>query len=126
MLLVETELENGPFAAREARHQIANVEGALPERVRADVTLLVSELVTNAFRHSGQSESASIHLRAEMTGRTIRIEVTDRGGVRLPAIREADDDGGWGLRIVEEIADRWGTARDPSGTLVWFEIEAVT
>lgn len=126
MLLVETELENGPFAAREARHQIANVEGALPERIRSDVTLLVSELVTNAFRHAGQSESESIHLRAEMTGRTIRIEVTDRGSDRSPAIREADVDGGWGLRIVEEIADRWGTATGPSGTLVWFEIEAVT
>ncbi len=126
MLLVETELENGPFAAREARHQIANAGDALPERVRADVTLLVSELVTNAFRHSGQSKSGSIRLRAEMTGRVVRIEVTDRGGVRSPAIREADVDGGWGLRIVEEIADRWGSTRDPSGTLVWFEIEAVT
>lgn len=126
MVLVEARLENGPFAAREARHQIARVQDSLPAPVRADVTLLVSELVTNAFRHSGQPTSDPILLRVEVIGGTVRIEVTDMGAGGSPAIREAGADGGWGLRIVEEVADRWGTTRTPSGTVVWFELEAVT
>lgn len=125
MLIVDTEIENGPFAAREARHEIANVESRLPESRRSDVTLLVSELVTNAYRHSGQETHDSIGLRVELTGSTVRIEVADRGAGKTPAIREAGEDGGWGLRIVETVADRWGTSRDPSGTVVWFELEAV-
>ena len=125
MLIVDTEISNGPFAAREARHELATIAPQLPEPVRKDVTLLVSELVTNAYRHSGQAANDSIGLRVEVTGNTVRIEVADRGGARTPAIREADDSGGWGLRIVETVADRWGTSRDPSGTVVWFELEAV-
>lgn len=125
MLIVDTEIENGPFAAREARHEIATVAPQLPEPVRNDVTLLVSELVTNAYRHSGQATKDAIGLRVELTGNTVRIEVSDRGGPRMPAVREADDTGGWGLRIVETVADRWGTSRNRSGTVVWFELEAV-
>ena len=36
----------------------------------------------------------------------------------------ADHSGGWGLFLVDRIADRWGVRRTPSGTSVWFEIRS--
>jgi anti-sigma regulatory factor (Ser/Thr protein kinase) len=126
VLLVQTELSNGPNAAREARREIAGVAPALPSDVVDDVTLLVSELVTNSFRHSGRREGDPINLRVDLTGSTVRIEVSDHGDVSTPAIRDPGDDGGWGLRIVERVADRWGTDEIPGGRVVWFEVEAVT
>jgi serine/threonine-protein kinase RsbW len=126
VLLVQTEFTNGPAAAGEARRAIAGLAENLPANLVADVTLLVSELVTNSYRHAGMVEGNSIGLRVELTGRMVRIEVSDRGEGRAPAIREGGYDGGWGLRIVETVADRWGTSRVASGTVVWFEMEAVT
>ncbi len=126
MLLVQTQLESGPYAARIARREIGRLHTSLPEHVLSDATLLVSELVTNAFRHAGRPQGDPIGLRVELRGRVLRIEVTDLGAGRTPAIRLPGDDGGWGLRIVEEVADRWGTTDAASGKVVWFELEAVT
>ena len=126
MLLVQAELSNGPNAAGEARREIAGVAPSLPGKVVDDVTLLVSELVTNSFRHSGRRAGDAIGLRVDLTGSTVRIEVSDRGDARTPEIREPGDDGGWGLRIVDRVADRWGTEEIPGGRVVWFEVEAVT
>lgn len=126
MLLVESQFPNGPLAARDARRTIASIAEKIPVRVLSDVTLLVSELITNSYRHADRPAGEAIGLRAELKGRTLRVEVTDRGSGRAPAIREGGEDGGWGLRIVERVADRWGTTDLPSGKVVWFEIEAVT
>jgi hypothetical protein len=35
--------------------------------------------------------------------------------------RAADRDGGWGLPLVEHLADRWGTFQ--GSTHVWFELD---
>jgi anti-sigma regulatory factor (Ser/Thr protein kinase) len=126
VLLVQAELPNGPNAAREARREIAGVAPSLPDDVVDDVTLLVSELVTNSFRHSGLPEGDPIVLRVDLTGSTVRIEVSDHGDASTPAIREPGDHGGWGLRIVDRVADRWGTDEIAGGRVVWFEVEAVT
>ena len=125
MLLLDAELANGPFAAREARRKIAGIGAALPQQVVSDVTLLVSELVTNSYRHGGLPKSDAIRLRVLSEGGTIRIEVADGGRAGRPEVREPDVDGGWGLRIVEELADRWGADRGAAGTTVWFELEAM-
>jgi len=126
VLLVQADLPNGVGAAREARRHIAGLVDTLGPDVLADLTLLVSELVTNSFRHAGLREGDPIGLRVELNERTVRIEVSERGGRGTPEIREPGEDGGWGLRIVERVADRWGTDIVPGGRVVWFEVEAVT
>lgn len=126
MLLVQTDLSNGASAAREARRHIAALGDTLGNEVVPDLTLLVSELVTNAFRHAGLKEGDPIGLRVELTNGTIRIEVSERGSSGTPAIRDPGEDGGWGLRIVERVADRWGADVVPGRRVVWFEVEAVT
>jgi len=126
VLLVKAEISNGPNAAREARRTIAELERALSAEILYDVTLLVSELVTNSYRHGGLAPDDSIGLRVELAEGTVRIEVTDRGAGGTPAIRDPGEDGGWGLRIVERVANRWGSEDVPEGRVVWFELQAVT
>jgi hypothetical protein len=52
----------------------------------------------------------------------LRVEVRDGGAGFVPERRrERSEPGGWGLMLVEGIADRWGVKRDPT-TTVWFEL----
>jgi anti-sigma regulatory factor (Ser/Thr protein kinase) len=57
----------------------------------------------------------------------VRIEVSDGGAGFVPPKRpaprlDAEEPGGWGLVLVDRLADRWGVARD-EGTSVWFELD---
>ena len=85
-----------------------------------DLTLAVSELVTNAVRHG----KPPIRLRVDCDARRVRVEVHDHGGGR-PAIRRAQKtgpaSGGWGLQFVDRLADRWGTYTTGDLTVVWLE-----
>ncbi len=84
-----------------------------------EMALLVSsELVTNAYRHG----NGEIELRVSVRGERVRIEVIDKGRGKAPAVREqsAEDPGGWGLRIVDQLAVQWGVAE--GATHVWAEL----
>jgi DNA-binding NarL/FixJ family response regulator len=83
------------------------------------VTLLVSEVVTNAIVHAGTEVEVSVELRDE----AVRIEVTDKE-VGLPKPRDAaeEDTSGRGLALVEAMASDWGVEARPGGKVVWFEV----
>ena len=104
---------------------MSTLPAPLSDQTVTDLTLLVSELVTNSYRHAGLNEDDTIRLRILLEERTLRIEVADRGTVRSPSMREPAAEGGWGLHIVERLADRWGTESGPSGTTVWFELDSM-
>ena len=81
--------------------------------------LLTSELVTNAVRHA----ATKIVLRVALEANTVRVEVSDLD-TAMPALREAPDIGGYGLRIVDRLAARWGVVVIPDGgKTVWFELD---
>jgi anti-sigma regulatory factor (Ser/Thr protein kinase) len=90
----------------------------------ADVRLLVSELVTNSVRHSGSGPPESVGLDVAVDSDTIRVEVRDPGSGFEPRARDVDRNrpGGWGLYLVDRLADRWGVVRNHF-TRVWFEID---
>lgn len=104
-----------PAAARAALGAFSH--GLAEERVDAS-RLLVSELVTNAVKYGGDGP-----VRLEVTSRPgrFRAEVIDEGSGFVAAEREVDQEGGWGLPLVEELADRWGTFE--GSTHVWFELD---
>jgi hypothetical protein len=53
----------------------------------------------------------------------LRVMVTDDGcAATVPHIRDAPDESGRGLRIVEAYADAWGVERRGVGHAVWFSI----
>jgi anti-sigma regulatory factor (Ser/Thr protein kinase) len=98
---------------------------ALEGRTREDVTLLVSELVTNCVVHADLAPGQNIDLTLSRRDGTVRVEVRDRGrGFAATLVRSDEDDpgSGFGLFIVEQLADRWGIERGAQ-TCVWFEVD---
>ncbi|MFB7650653.1 MULTISPECIES: SpoIIE family protein phosphatase [unclassified Streptomyces] len=81
--------------------------------------LMVSELVTNAVRHSHARPVELRLVRAD----TLLCEVDDDDH-ELPALKTAgpDDETGRGLRVVSTLAREWGASRTRTGKTVWFEL----
>ncbi|MFF7748034.1 ATP-binding protein [Streptomyces sp. NPDC007971] len=90
----------------------------------APATHIVAELAANAATH-GRLPGRSFRLTLYVVGRTLRVEVTDTRGDRLPRLQVADThaESGRGLLLVDALADRWGVAegRFPRKT-VWAEL----
>ena len=108
-----------PAAAGAARRLLVR-EGLDPD-LDHTVCLLVSEIVTNAIRHAGMGEDERIVLAARMTDDWARIEVRDGGPGFDPDIRHGAT--GYGLRMLDMIASRWGVDRSDAGARVWFEVD---
>ncbi|MEV6400048.1 SpoIIE family protein phosphatase [Streptomyces sp. NPDC051907] len=79
--------------------------------------LILSELVTNAIRHA----SGPIRVRL-ILDRSLICEVSDGSSVS-PHLRQAasTDEGGRGLFLVAQFADRWGTRYTTDGKVIWTE-----
>lgn len=123
MRLLDLRLPPRPRAVPTARHAVDALTGVVSESSLEDARLLVSELVTNSVRHAGLAESQPIVLRAEITGTSLHVEVSDEGHGFETAVQPPTpgDNSGWGLFLVAQLADRWGIA-DGGPTTVWFEI----
>lgn len=82
--------------------------------------LLVSELVTNAVLHARTEVVVTVQ---PGDGGTVRIEVHD-GSARQPRPRTSGQEAttGRGLRLVEDLAARWGVRTDHTGKTVWLEL----
>jgi anti-sigma regulatory factor (Ser/Thr protein kinase) len=113
-------LSKGPGAAAEARRAVDRLAPHLQPDVLEDVRFLVNELVTNGVKYGGDP----VELRAEVTGKSVRVEVVDSGGGFAPRVEFPDthQTSGRGLYLVERLADRWGVVGQ-DGTQVWFEID---
>ncbi|MEV4945363.1 ATP-binding protein [Streptomyces sp. NPDC053755] len=95
--------------------------GCDPE-IRDTVTLIVSELVTNAVVHT-----ASAHVVCELREgeEQLRIAVRDEGGPADPRIRDCgEEERGRGLVLVDALCSAWGADSTGHGTarIVWAEL----
>ncbi len=81
--------------------------------------LLVSELLTNAMRHT----SEPIGLRLNHTEHEIIAEISD-DHPQLPrrTLPAPADEDGRGLTLVEALADRWGSLPANGSKIVWFAL----
>lgn len=114
-------LDSGPDAAAKARRGLARLRGDLDAPLMETLRLLVTELVTNSVRHTG---ARSVELQVLVGGSAVRTEVTDAGPGFDPAKTgsPSSDHTGWGLFLVERLAERWGVDKNGGGTKVWFEL----
>ncbi len=90
-----------------------------------DVTLVVSELVTNAIRHGRPPDEQDITLTLCVTDKGVCGEVCDHGkGTPRRVAADDDTEGGRGLAIVDMLAADWGVTDLPDGKRVWFKLRA--
>ena len=104
----------GPGQARAAVDAWARAVGA--ERLRDDLTLIVSELVTNAVRYGAPPVSVEV----TSDDATVTVAVRD-GAPGSPVARTPDPDaeGGRGLLLIDLLALEHGVSVDPPGKAVW-------
>jgi anti-sigma regulatory factor (Ser/Thr protein kinase) len=93
-------------------------EGLVNEQQRHDLEVMVSELVSNGVLHA----ETTMELVVASYDGVIRVELVDRGAGAPHLRADPGPTGGFGLRIVEGLARRWGVDPHPGGKTVWFEI----
>ena len=104
---------------------VAGMRDAVSEKLEAwglselgfTTELVLSELITNAIRYGAEP----FHVRL-IRDRTLICEVSD-GSSTSPHLRYAatTDEGGRGLFLVSQMAERWGTRYTPQGKVIWAE-----
>ena len=117
---VRRRLPAAPVSAPIARWFLADLLRAWDAGEVADTAeLLVSEVVSNAARHS----EGDVELRVELRGERLRVEVSDTSH-RQPVLPEQRQDAtsGRGLFLVEALSAEWGVEPDGLGKMVWFEL----
>ena len=116
----------GPFAPRQARRAVREaLDGAVSERTLGDVELIVSELATNSVRHASCDERDELAMEADVRDDRVRVRVWDHGDgfdAASPGISPQEQAGGWGLVLLDLLADAWGVQRGKP-FCVWFELE---
>jgi anti-sigma regulatory factor (Ser/Thr protein kinase) len=118
------ELAGTPAAGLAARRALVARNGALPRAVRDDVLLLLTELVTNAVCHGDAGPDRLVRVEVRQRPGAVRVAVRDEGPGFVAEVKafNSGDTGGWGLLLVDRIADRWAVTSTATGTCVWFEI----
>jgi anti-sigma regulatory factor (Ser/Thr protein kinase) len=123
MQTIDVRLRAVPQAPGVARRALDGLSAQLRGGLLDEVRLLVSELVTNSYRHGAVGPGGWIRLQVDVTLGTLRVEVCDSGPGFDPAPRTTGgDESGWGLYLVRRIADRWGVSASDT-CCVWFEID---
>ncbi|MFE9921106.1 ATP-binding protein [Streptomyces sp. NPDC005774] len=109
-----------PLARRRVARLVA--EWGQPD-LAGDVALVVSELMTNALLH-GSVPGRLVRVRVTLDRNTLRVEVSDPRGERLPSPRptgSTDDQYGRGLLLVDALSTRWGWEPRTVGKTVYAE-----
>ncbi|HEY3959152.1 MAG TPA: ATP-binding protein [Solirubrobacteraceae bacterium] len=110
-----------PQAVGAARRALRRWEGHFEPDMFYDLSLCVSELVTNTV-HQAEAVTEEIELVVRRGAQFARAEVkTPRRDVAVSPSPVATASG-WGMFIVDRVADRWGVVRG-EGTAVWCEID---
>ncbi|MFB8754168.1 SpoIIE family protein phosphatase [Streptomyces nigra] len=114
--VAEWDVPSDPAAVARVRAAVTRTleEWGLGELTFA-TELILSELVTNAIRYGGEP----IRVRM-LRDRSLICEVFDSSSTS-PHLRYAamTDEGGRGLFLVAQLAERWGTRYLPAGKVIW-------
>ncbi|MER6053277.1 SpoIIE family protein phosphatase [Streptomyces sp. NPDC001793] len=120
--IAEWDVPPDPSAVAGARAEVTRqLTGWGLEEQAFTTELILSELITNAIRYA----PGPIKVRL-LYDRTLICEVTDTSSTS-PHLRYAahEDEGGRGLFLIAQLAERWGTRYFARGKAIWTE-QAVT
>jgi len=118
------ELPANAAAAGLARRELAAMPGVAGD-LGYKALLMTSELIAVYVADVEPSPDATLRLSIRVTPGRLRIEVGGREpGVSPDALLHSSETpslGGYGLKIVEQWADRWGVEGEHD-TMIWFEL----
>jgi anti-sigma regulatory factor (Ser/Thr protein kinase) len=117
-------LHGNPEAAAHARQALTRLRSDIDSPLMETLRLLVTELVTNSVTHA---RADSVILKVLVGNKAVWTEVTDEGPGFDPGDgewqgEERAERAGWGLFLVERLANRWGVNHEGPSTKVWFEL----
>ena len=118
--MVELTLPAAPHAAAIARRHVRDL--ALDDETLEVVSLLVTELITNAVRHGRVTDGTMIVVHLGMVGdELVHVDVINEGRPFEPDEAATTSDAGLGLKLVDELADSWGVEGN-GATRVWLQV----
>ena len=109
-----------PEARRRARELGALL---MSEEQQAHLELAITEVVSNAVRHSGSGDEVALLMTPRDGYLCVRVTDGGAGLVPRPGAMASEEGAGFGLFIVEQLTRRWGMTREGGATRVWFEID---
>ena len=89
--------------------------------VTAHVVLAAAELITNVIRHTGSG--GVLQAWDPKPDVPLRLEVADSEPRSPQVVQDLNVAGGFGLRIVNTLADAWGVIPTETGKVVWAEFD---
>jgi two-component sensor histidine kinase len=103
-------------SVRAARRLVDTHSAGVSVRQREDAGLMVSEIVTNALVHGAGAITVAVTAGVD----DVLVEVSDEGHGTVAIVPVPGALGGWGLRVVDQLADAWGAHH--GSTRVWFSL----
>jgi anti-sigma regulatory factor (Ser/Thr protein kinase) len=85
--------------------------------------MAVTEIVSNAVRHSGADDEIVLTLTPKDSYLCVRVTDSGSGLVPRPGAMGSDPGAGYGLFLVEQLTRRWGMTRENDKTRIWFELD---
>jgi anti-sigma regulatory factor (Ser/Thr protein kinase) len=118
---IRKEVPNGPEAAAQARRLLDPLESRIPEATLVDARIVLSEIVSNSYKHAGNPPGAPIEVTVTDSPDRLRLEILDRSifdptPESIEELRAAK----WGLHIVDLLADEWGRITEGG---IWAEFD---
>jgi hypothetical protein len=86
-----------------------------------DVQLAATELITNVIRHT--ASGGVVEAWDPKPDVPLRLEVSDSAQTAPQVVEHPGAGGGFGLRIINTIADAWGVIPTLTGKVVWAEFD---
>ncbi|MFN2389734.1 MAG: SpoIIE family protein phosphatase [Actinomycetota bacterium] len=122
---LDAPITGGFKAPSEARRLLDALARELEPELLEDLRFLVNELVTNSVRHAPVGAAGKLRVRVLTSAEVVRVEVSDAGEgfVPEPTPPRADQDSGWGMYLLDQLSDRWGTDRAGDRFTMWFELD---
>ena len=108
-----------------ARAWLSGLGSSVPDNIADDVRLLVTELVTNAVKYAGldDRERMRLDIRCEPDRVEVMLRYEEHNGFEASALVSPGDVSGWGLFLVDRIADHWSIVQTNGVLEAWFEVE---
>jgi anti-sigma regulatory factor (Ser/Thr protein kinase) len=119
-MIVRRSFEPSEASVGAARRFVAGTITDVAVGVSESVTVMVSELSTNALVHA----ASGFEVTVDRSDRHVLVSVRDRGdGTPELHSPDASEPHGRGLRIVEALSDEWGiSSTSDTGKTVWFRM----